>query len=202
MRELLTSENIGIVFQIIITVVILGMVFYSAQKNSKKRKLILQPIAQKYNGIVKAPFYSTNLEFSYEGLKCRLDLIPQTKNTPAMTRITCRFPEKIKWKIKVYPETFEFKLGKKFGLKDIQVYNEPFDSKFIIQGSDINRVRSFLTPETQQSFMQLPDFQPKLTVDGYAMVFLVGTLFEDTANNEMMVEKGFFFARRIREAGY
>lgn len=53
------------------------------------------------------------------------------------------------FKMKVYPEGLLSRFGRMLGMQDIQVGAEDFDRAFIIQGSDEQRVQSFLDAATR-----------------------------------------------------
>jgi len=76
-------------------------------------------------------------------------------------RISVYFKKPLGVSLRIFSEKWTDKFVKAIGLfnkQDIQIGNDPFDSAFVIQGNDKEKVKALLSPDVQKQFL---DFQSK-----------------------------------------
>lgn len=110
-------------------------------------------IAQKYNGVVKRKVPSANLinqgkylyEIVYLFIPYRYSEIIITSGEADTVKINFDFNIDNGFRFLIYQEDYMDKITKFLDiLKELTVQDPDFDSKFIIQSNDINRMRLFL----------------------------------------------------------
>lgn len=69
-------------------------------------------------------------------------------------KISFLFEKMLRYNFLIFPEDFTDKIGKIFGLKDIEVGDLEFDKKFIIKSNNANQVKKMLTFETRRFLIE------------------------------------------------
>jgi len=59
----------------------------------------------------------------------------------------------------VYRESFFRKVGKAFGMQDIELNDPEFDQKFVVMGNDENAVKTVLEPSIRSKMMKVKNFR-------------------------------------------
>lgn len=82
------------------------------------------------------------------------------------TRLRAPFLNKDGLRFHIHREGFFQRLGKRFGLKDIEVGDTAFDERFLIQGNDPEKIRRlFSGDELRALLLDLPDIELRIKDD-------------------------------------
>lgn len=129
------------------------------------RKEIWSQIADEIGGeMIDAGFWKGDgLRFRHGEWEILLDTYTvQTGNSSVtFTRIRAPFVNKDRLQLKLYREGFFSSIGKFFGMQDIEIGDPCFDDKFIIKGSDENKIRQLLS---SNQLKELIDLQPNISL--------------------------------------
>ncbi|HQP92211.1 MAG TPA: hypothetical protein PLU24_06000 [Candidatus Omnitrophota bacterium] len=125
-----------------IQVVIFGAVIYYAVKKSRERESFLKRLAESFG--VKLPAFSfyPSLKAVFNGRPFTLNLIPESKNSPAHIQISY-FKEGF-IKIKIYRESVFSEAGKRMGLvREVKTGDNAFDKEFLIFSDKMDQAQAY-----------------------------------------------------------
>ena len=97
---------------------------------------------------IDAGFWKKNvLRYEHGEWEILLDTytINTGKSSTTFTRMRAPFINQDGLRFKIYREGFFSRIGKRFGMQDIEIGDDFFDSKFIIKGSNIEKIKQLLS---------------------------------------------------------
>lgn len=80
--------------------------------------------------------------------------ISGTSYSSVYLRFQCEIPDTNNFKFRLVPEEWIEKIGKLFGLKDIQLNDASFDKKFLIQSNDLSLVKNLFESQSLKLALQ------------------------------------------------
>ncbi len=108
------------------------------------RKKALEALAAKYNGTVRFSLFAPTLDGSFGGLKFRIRLIPQGKNTPPYLDVT--FFKSFFYKLNISREDFWTRFAARMGwMQDVAVHDPLFDKEFAVSSDKPGRAVQYLS---------------------------------------------------------
>lgn len=153
-------------FIAIVTVVIVVGVSYHAHQTAEWQKTFSR-LADRYGGRVErgagfSPW--PRVEFRYRGHRVLVDMYSTGGKHPIhYTQLRATWPEQ-RSRCEVYPDSLMTRIGKFFGMQDIEIGSPQFDADYIIHGSDVGDVRRLLTPGVQSAIGRLRRFGYNLDI--------------------------------------
>jgi hypothetical protein len=99
------------------------------------------------NYIEGRPFKADRVEGSHGEWTVTLDhyIVPAGKAMIPFTRMRAPYVNPDAFRFTVYRKGVFTEIGKRLGMHDVEIGVEPFDSDFVIKGSDDGRLRSFFS---------------------------------------------------------
>jgi hypothetical protein len=147
-------------FIAIVTVVIVVGVSYHAHQTAEWQKAFSR-LADHYGGRVErgagfSPW--PRVEFPYRGHRVLVDMYSTGGKHPVyFTQFRTTWPDQ-RTRCEVFPDSLMTRIGKFFGMQDIEIGSPRFDADYIIHGSDVGDVRRLLTPGVQSAIGRLRRF--------------------------------------------
>ena len=115
------------------------------------------------------------------------------KNPTFYTQMHINWPDR-SLRCEVYPERFVSRVGKFFGMEDIQIGSSEFDDRYLITGNSANEIRNLLGATVQQQVDRLRVFLGNddiyVGIGGGRMLIKKRTLIRDYATLERFVRLG------------
>ncbi len=108
----------------------------------------------------KSPFPAIIYNFR-GGTACFTYHTEGSKNEIQYTDIIIALDKPIGFKLKIVPEGFFTKIGKVFGMQDIQTGDPEFDSKYIIKSDSETEMLSLLTPNLKRLIIEMHEYKYK-----------------------------------------
>jgi hypothetical protein len=125
-----------------------GLIIALLVKTGRTLRANLEHAARRLGGRMTRRFWKGDLlEWTVEGTPAHLRYFLGTDKAPPWTLI--RFQWSPAGRLRVVPEGVFTRLRKILGAEDLRVGDEPFDRRYLVQGSPPSWVLEVLTPETR-----------------------------------------------------
>ena len=148
-------------FFCIVAVIIAAAFFISyGVRQSSELDDIYARVARRLGGRASAGgfFGRPMIRFQYRGAYAMVDIYSTGgKNPTYYTQLHLTWPDQ-SLRIEVYPERFVSRVGKFFGMADIQIGSPQFDELYLISGNDEAGIRHLLTADVQSKIDRLRSF--------------------------------------------
>ena len=186
------------IFAFILVIFVLVIVAGSKRRNRLQEVLNSQAI--KRNGTLRNFFGYPRLEFQYNNHGVRVYSQSGGKNSPPYTHVEVFLNLSTDFKMRIYNETMASRIGKKLGMQDIQIYNDEFDSKFMIKGSDEYIVTSILNFDVQNKLIDLRSFRPYVRMDKKKLRISVPRLLMGDYEYDLLIDAALKIVDRIKKS--
>ncbi len=106
---------------------------------------------------IDAGFWKKNvLRYEHGEWEILLDTytVSTGKSSTTFTRMRAPFINQDGLRFKIYREGFFSRIGKRFGMQDIEIGDDFFDSKFIIKGSNIEKIKQLLSDDDLKKMIE------------------------------------------------
>jgi hypothetical protein len=189
-------------FEILIFLVFIGVMVFLLTWQKKELMELYRQQATKRNGRVKTfLFLFPKLILFDQGREIQVHQDRGGQNSPTITHMTCTLTSPKDYKITVGPENALVKIGKSFGMKDIQTGHSEFDASFLVRGSDEGTVRAFLGPEIQESLLHLEERFPKIKIEDKKFHFNISGQVKKEKQLDQFIEAGLMMIKKVNEMG-
>jgi hypothetical protein len=127
-----------------------------------------EEFARKHNGKYQYD-YRDFVKVNYKEFEINLDQHMHYINAGSgyemyVLRIQCEFPNLSDFRFRLTPESWVEKIGKLFGLQDIQIHDFRFDKKHLIKSNDPDKITRILNSESLKiGLSQVPLIRLELT---------------------------------------
>ena len=186
------------IFAFIIVIFVFSIVTFS--KRCNKLKEVVNNQAIKRNGTVANNFGYPILRFQHNIYDVKVYSQSGGKNSPPYTHVEVFLNLSTDFKMRIYNETMASRIGKKLGMQDIQIYNDEFDSKFMIKGSDEYIVTNILNFDVQNKLIDLRSFGPYVRLDKKKLRISVPRLLMGNYEYDLLIDAALKIVDRIKES--
>ena len=100
-------------------------------------------------------------------------------------KVSFSFPSKLNTDFLIYPEDFTDKIGKFFGLKEIEIDDYRFDSKYLIKGSNEKLIKLILTKPLKEYLLNNHVSNFKLQTEKQESVLELNIVINELKYDEM-----------------
>lgn len=186
----------------IILPLIFVFIFFVIKHRSKEIKAYFTPQTIKRNATIESRVFGfPTLIIPFEDLKVTVQTSSKTKNSPPHTDVSCQLPLNRDYGMSINPEHSLAKLGKIFGMKDLQSGNEEFDKIFIIQSNDEMITRNLLSHDLQAQLLSFKDFYTTVTVNKHSVQVSINQYRPPEHILDTLIETAFLLINRVLETG-
>jgi len=151
-------------------------------------KILMQHQAEKRSGIVDKTALLPSLRFSHRDQPVHISIRLGSRSSPPETKVHVDMNLSQPRKFTLSPESTAAKLGKKLGMKDIEIGIEAFDNKFIIKGDDEFFVCSLLNPAVQNKLLDIHYLQPHIKLSGNALAMWIYTILSTDQEYDKLID--------------
>jgi hypothetical protein len=187
-------------FEIIIVFAFIAVIFFLITSQNKVLLKLYRQQATKRNGKVKRFLlvFSKLILFD-QGRQIQVYQTSGSKNSPPTTHMNCTLNSMKDYNISISSENVLVKIGKSFGMKDIQIGNSEFDELFLVRGSNEMIVRTFLVPEIQESILHLEERSPTIKIEKKAFNFNISGWLKKEQQFDQFIEAGLKMIKKANE---
>jgi hypothetical protein len=159
-------------------VVLILLAFYFIAQQKREQDEVFQRLAWRYSGRAIAGGLITpgGFMFNYAGAAVTVEGKRGGEGESDSTQIQIDWPDH-STRCEIYPERFSSRLGKLFGMTDVEVGSPEFDNLFVVTGDAESRLRELVTPDVQQAILALWRMPP------------IGDVYFSISGGKMVVKK-------------
>ena len=145
----------------VVLIAFLFLVFYVHSKQNRELDEIFRRLARRYSGhaIGGGLMTPASFTFHYQGAPVKVEAKRGGEDESDYTQIQIAWPDRSA-RCEVYPERFSSRLGKLFGMTDVEIGSPEFDEIFVITGDSEAKLRELLSPDVQQAIRALWRMRP------------------------------------------
>jgi hypothetical protein len=140
--------------------VVVAIVVVLKAQSVREANRVYCRLAQTYGGscIQAGAFGRPSVRFQYKGVAVLVDVYSTGgKNPTFYTQLHVNWPGAA-IRLEVYPERFFSRIGKLFGMEDIEIGDPQFDEQYIVKSNDLAAVRPWLSAGVRTCIEQLRHF--------------------------------------------
>jgi hypothetical protein len=163
---------------LVLAVAIMVAVFYIYYQESRALDEVFQRVARRYSGRAFSGglIAPVGFSFRYGGGPVKIEAKRGGKNESDYTQIQFSWPDP-STRCEIYPERFTSRLGRLFGMTDVEIGSPEFDRTFVVAGDSEARLRELLSPEVQQA------------IRGFWSAPPIGDIYFSIGGGKMLVKK-------------
>jgi hypothetical protein len=182
---------------IIITSIVLVIVF-SLWRYRTIRRLMDQQ-ALKRSGIVAGTFLLPLLKFSYRALPVLVTSVPGSKYRHAKTEVSVTLLRPVAKNLSILKESVASRLGKAWGVADVQLNRDEFDREFLIKTEDAVFARNFVDFILQNKLLEMKQEKPRIILEGTWLTVQVPRVVKTEEGYDRLLDLTFALIDRIQE---
>ncbi|MCB0297643.1 MAG: DUF3137 domain-containing protein [Calditrichaeota bacterium] len=126
-------------------------------------------ISQELGGSYSDTLFKKKIELKHGDWILTLDSYAESAMsgvTVSYTRLRAPYLNRDGFRFKIYPESLFSQIGKTFGMQDVRIGVPEFDEKFIIKGSDEQKLQQlFANPKIRELILSQPDIHLEVKPD-------------------------------------
>jgi len=203
MTNYMPNELFGNFLLFLIPAIFIGvtLVIILVKREYKKTIRVLEGQAIKRNGRVVSVFLAyPKLIFNYHANEITVYFTAGSKYSPPHTHFNLTFNILSNQKMFIFKEGTLSKIGKMFGLQDIQIDYDSFDKEVIIRGTDEYFIKSILTIDIQDKILSIDKkLNLYIKLDETGLELTVADIIRDDQTFDKFIDLGLALFDKIRE---
>jgi hypothetical protein len=184
------------VFIIIITIVLVIVLSFWRYRIIRR---LMEQQATKRSGTVVGTFLLPLLKFSYRALPVLVTSVPGSKYRHAKTEVSVTLLKPVPRNLTILKESVATRLGKAWGVADVQLESDEFDREFLIKTEDTAFARNVVNFTLQNKLLEMKQEKPRITLEGTWLTVKVPRVVKTEEGYDQLIDLAFALVDRIQE---